>query len=75
MKILKVVLCMLVALGLALSTAFAAGDAVKGKALYNDAKFGGGTSGKSCNSCHPDGKRLEGAADRNMELGTATVKT
>jgi len=31
-----------------------------GKALFNDAKLG--TSGKSCNSCHPDGKGLEKAA-------------
>jgi cytochrome c len=29
----------------------------KGKALFNDSKLG--TSGKSCNSCHPDGKGLE----------------
>lgn len=34
----------------------------RGKALFNDAKLGGGKSGKSCNSCHPDGKGLEKAA-------------
>lgn len=31
----------------------------RGKALFNDTKFGNGTSGKSCNSCHPNGKGLE----------------
>jgi len=30
----------------------------RGKALFNDTKLGG-TEGKSCNSCHPDGKGLE----------------
>jgi cytochrome c len=45
------------------SSAFAA-DAVKGKALFNDVKFAGGTAGKSCNSCHADGKGLEAAADK-----------
>jgi cytochrome c peroxidase len=29
----------------------------KGKALFNDTTLG--TSGKSCGSCHPDGKGLE----------------
>jgi cytochrome c len=42
----------------------AAGDMEKGKALFNDPKFGGGTAGVSCNSCHPDGKGLEKAADK-----------
>lgn len=31
----------------------------KGKALFNDPQLG--TSGKSCGSCHPDGKGLEKA--------------
>ena len=31
----------------------------RGKILFNDPKLGGGTSGKSCGSCHPDGKGLE----------------
>jgi len=46
------------------SLAMAAGDMEKGKALFNDPKFGGGTAGVSCNSCHPDGKGLEKAADK-----------
>jgi len=44
--------------------AFAAGDAAKGKILFNDPKFGGGTSGQSCNTCHPDGKGLETSGDK-----------
>jgi len=50
--------------GLIFSLAVAAGDAEKGKALFNDPTFGGGTAGVSCNSCHPDGKGLEKAGDR-----------
>ncbi|MDD5772669.1 MAG: hypothetical protein PHX78_04290 [bacterium] len=47
------------------SSAFAGGgDVKKGKTLFNDPKFGGGTAGKSCNSCHPDGKGLEKSADK-----------
>jgi cytochrome c peroxidase len=36
----------------------------RGKALFNDPKLGGGTSGKSCNTCHPDGKGLEAVASK-----------
>lgn len=50
--------------GFFFSFAFAAGDVVKGKALFNDTKLGGNTSGNSCSSCHPEGKGLEKAADR-----------
>jgi cytochrome c peroxidase len=44
------------------STVFAAEGASieKGKALFNDPKLG--TTGKSCNSCHPDGKNIQKAA-------------
>jgi mono/diheme cytochrome c family protein len=41
-----------------------AGDVAKGKALFEDAKLGGGTSGKSCASCHPGGQGLAGVADK-----------
>ncbi len=58
MKILKIALLSIMALGLVVSFAFAA-DIAKGKALFNDVKFAGGTAGKSCNSCHPNGKGLE----------------
>ncbi len=36
-----------------------AGDVAKGKALFNDPTLGGGTAGKSCGSCHPNGKGLQ----------------
>ncbi len=45
-------------------SAFAAGDAAKGKMLFNDPHFAQGTAGMSCNSCHPNGKGLESAAGK-----------
>ncbi|HAM53204.1 MAG TPA: hypothetical protein DCP92_21825 [Nitrospiraceae bacterium] len=41
--------------------------------MFNDPKLGGGTSGKSCNSCHPDGKGLEMAADEKEWITPAGV--
>ena len=39
--------------------------AEKGKALFNDVKLG--TSGQSCNSCHPDGQGMaKSAAKANL---------
>jgi mono/diheme cytochrome c family protein len=38
----------------------------RGKTLFNDPKLGGGTSGKSCGTCHPDGKGLEGVGSKTM---------
>jgi hypothetical protein len=64
MKILKTALLSTIATGLIFSFAFGAGNVAKGKILFNDSKLGGGTAGNSCNSCHPDGKGLEKAADR-----------
>lgn len=60
MRLLKIVLLSLAVLGLLWSSALAAGDAAKGKALFNDPKAFGGTI--SCSTCHPGGKGLEGAA-------------
>jgi cytochrome c553 len=62
MKILKVALFGLIALGLVFSFALAAGDAAKGKALFNDPKFAGGS--KACGECHPNGKGIEKAGDK-----------
>ncbi len=59
MKKLRMLVLTIIAHGLVFSGGFA-GDVAKGKALFNDPKLGGGTSGKSCNSCHPDGKGLMG---------------
>ena len=36
----------------------------RGKALFNDPQLGGGTAGRSCNTCHPDGKGLYGVAEK-----------
>jgi cytochrome c553 len=62
MSVLKIVVLTMVSLGLVMSFAFAAGDAAKGKALFNDAKFAGGS--KACNECHPNGRGLEKAGDK-----------
>jgi len=64
MKELRIALFVIVSFSLMFTPALGAGDAVKGKVLFNDPKFGGGTVGMSCNSCHQDGKGLEKAADR-----------
>ena len=66
MGFIKLTFLSLIALGLIFSYAFAAVDTAKGKALFNDVKFAGGTAGKSCNSCHPEGKGLEKAADKKQ---------
>ena len=42
-----------------LSLAYAA-NIDKGKALFENPALGGGTTGKSCNTCHPGGKKLGG---------------
>ncbi len=45
-----------------ISAASAAGDAAKGKALFNNPAFAHGI--RACSQCHPDGKGLEHAADK-----------
>lgn len=66
MKVLKIMILSLTALGLVFSVAFAMKHLPeeRGKALFNDAKFTGGT--KACSSCHPDGSGLEKASDKHM---------
>jgi cytochrome c553 len=64
MKSLKITMLCMISVNLIFPLAMAAGDMEKGKALFNDPKFGGGTAGVSCNSCHPDGKGLEKTADK-----------
>ena len=63
MKGLRIAMLSVISLSLIFSLAMAAGNVEKGKALFSDPKLGGGTAGVSCNSCHPDGKGLEKAAD------------
>jgi len=60
MNKLKTTMLVLIVLVVAVSLGFAAGEMEKGKALFNNPTLGGGTSGKSCNTCHPNGKGLEG---------------
>jgi len=62
MKLFRIALMSVIAFGLIFSFAFAAGEAEKGKALFNDAKFAGGV--KACSSCHPNGKGLEKSGDK-----------
>lgn len=64
MKGPRIALFVIVSFSLMFTLALAAGNVEKGKALFNDPKLAGGTVGMSCNSCHPDGKGLEKAADR-----------
>jgi cytochrome c553 len=58
MKMVRLFVLTLVILSLVVSGVFAA-DVAKGKALFNDPKLGGGTAGKSCNSCHKDGSGID----------------
>ncbi len=64
MKGLRIAVLGVISFGLMVALALAAGNAEKGKALFNDPKFGGGTTGMSCNTCHQDVKGVEQAADR-----------
>ncbi len=73
MNIAKIMLLSLVALGLLFSFAFAAGNVEKGKALFNDSKAFGGTAGKSCGSCHPNGQGLEKSAAKKEWKNPAGV--
>lgn len=43
----------------------------KGKALFNDPKLG--TTGKSCNDCHPNGKGVEKAAGKKDLVSIVNV--
>jgi len=62
MKVCNIILLALVSCGLIFSFAFAATNVEKGKTLFNDPKAFGGTAGKSCGSCHPNGQGLEKTA-------------
>jgi cytochrome c len=66
MEPLKGAIVSLVGVGFLISGSFAAQQSPeeRGKALFNDPKLAGATSGKSCNSCHQNGKGLEHAAHK-----------
>lgn len=75
MKLVKITLLSCLAVALVFSMALA-GDAEKGKALFNDPKLGGGTAGKSCGMCHPNGKGLDTVADKKeFKFAGKTMKT
>lgn len=59
MKLLTIIVLSAIVISLLFSLGFAAGDAEKGKAFFNDPKLSGSSFGVSCNTCHPDGKGLE----------------
>jgi len=65
MKDVKIAGLMILAVMISVGIAFAAQEvsAAKGKALFNDPNLG--TTGKSCNDCHPGGKGAEKAAAKN----------
>jgi mono/diheme cytochrome c family protein len=67
MKSLKIILLVAIAM-LFVSAVFAMNHTPedRGKTMFNDTTLGGGTAGKSCNTCHPDGKGLEGAGSKKM---------
>jgi len=49
------------------SVVFAGGSVERGKALFNDPSLG--TNGKSCNSCHPNGARIDGRKKNYRIMG------
>lgn len=61
MKYIKVLFLFLLVVSLCAAQAFAAqrGSVELGKKLFNDPSLG--TTGKSCNTCHTDGKNLSKA--------------
>ena len=71
---MKIVLLALAAVAMLLTSAYAAGDAARGKALFNDPKFAGGS--KACGECHPNGKGLEKAgAKKEFHVMDRTQKS
>jgi len=76
MRTFGIVLICIILFG-SFSLALAAGDASKGKILFNDTKIGGANAGSSCNSCHPGGKGLEKAGARKdlPEVINACIET
>jgi mono/diheme cytochrome c family protein len=64
MKAAGIVFTLMIIISLSFALAYAANTPEeRGKALFSDPALGGGTSGKSCNSCHTNGKGLEKLAE------------
>lgn len=66
MNLVKTAVLALAVVGLVASGAYAMKHKPeeRGRVLFNDPKLGGGTSGNSCNTCHPDGKGLAGVVKK-----------
>jgi mono/diheme cytochrome c family protein len=62
MKSISLLALALFSLVFVVTMAYGEGNVERGKALFNDPKLG--TTGKSCGSCHPDGKGLEQAGTK-----------
>ena len=60
MRLMKAITIIAV-ITLSAALALAAGDATKGKKLFNDPTLGGSTNERTCNSCHTGGKGIEQA--------------
>lgn len=76
MRFFKILLLSVLIIGLTFSVSIAMKHLPeeRGKLLFNDPKFAGGS--KSCNSCHPNGKGLENAADKKeFKIMGKTMKT
>jgi cytochrome c len=48
------------------SVAYAAGNAERGQELFTDQSFAGSKNARSCNTCHPGGKGLEGSGTKEF---------
>jgi cytochrome c553 len=70
----KILLLSIALTAVMLSAAMAAGDAAKGKILFNDPTFADGV--RACSNCHPDGRGLENAAGRKVfHIGRQTQRS
>jgi len=75
MKLIKAITVIAV-ITICFAVAFAAGDAAAGRKLFNDPAFAGSPNSKSCNTCHPDGRRLEmaGTKDWSKNRGAKSLE-
>ncbi len=65
MKLFKLIALIVIAIMVAcVSPAVNPTPEGRGKALFNDPKLGNGASGRSCSTCHPDGRGLERIAGK-----------
>ena len=76
MKYLTAIVLAMPVLFVSLALVHAGGDSARGKKLFNDPALGGSTNAKSCNTCHPEGARLEKAAKKTdfPDFGTKDIK-